>query len=396
MPRVAVIADSHFDEASRFEECVRIHDWIADDLGSRGVDMVLHSGDIYERRSTPRERFAVARWVQRIAAIAPVVIARGNHDAIGDLPLLERLKTRHPIFVYEGVGVVRAGGCAVGVLAWPQRSNLHTIAGAYGHEVIEQHAADALRNVLRGLGQELAEQPEDHPRILLSHAMVRASRVSTGQPLVGCDFELGLEDLALAGADLYALGHIHLGQDWTIAGAPCVYPGSPRRTAFGELEAKGYVLVNFDEVDGHRRECEDWPRWERIETPATPMVLLEGEWKRSSGLSLTGMEHWSTLETLRGAEVRLRYEVATDDREAARGDAESEADRFRKLGAVNVKVEEVVRPEQRARAPEIATAQSLEAKLDALWRARSFEPGERRAELVGKAHGIEEEVRHAS
>lgn len=393
MPRVAVIADSHFDEASRFEECVRIHDWIADDLGSRGVDMVLHSGDIYERRSTPRERFAVARWVQRIAAIAPVVIARGNHDAIGDLPLLERLKTRHPIFVYEGVGVVRAGGCAVGVLAWPQRSNLHTIAGAYGHEVIEQHAADALRNVLRGLGQELAEQPEDHPRILLSHAMVRASRVSTGQPLVGCDFELGLEDLALAGADLYALGHIHLGQDWTIAGAPCVYPGSPRRTAFGELEAKGYVLVNFDEVDGHRRECEDWPRWERVETPATPMLLGEDEW--GNGEWLCG---WTGLDPdqAAGAEIRLRYRVAADEREAARAAVERVAEDLRARGAVNVKLDEIVRPEQRARAPEIATAQSLEAKLDALWRARSFEPGERRAELVGKAHGIEEEVRHAS
>ena len=54
--QVAILADSHFDEHSRFAECVRVHDWIADDIAARDVDLVLHAGDLYYRKSSPPER----------------------------------------------------------------------------------------------------------------------------------------------------------------------------------------------------------------------------------------------------------------------------------------------------------------------------------------------------
>ena len=98
---VAVVADSHFDEASRFEECQRLHAWIADDMAARGVDVVLHGGDLYERRSTPAERRAASDWLRVVADRCPVVIVRGNHDALGDLPLLAKLRTKHPIRVED-------------------------------------------------------------------------------------------------------------------------------------------------------------------------------------------------------------------------------------------------------------------------------------------------------
>ena len=108
MTRIAVIADSHFDETpgGRFEECIRIHEWIAEDIAARGVDLVLHSGDLFERRSTPRERQAVADWLRAVARVAPVAIVRGNHDASGDLPLFERLRTQHPILVFEHLDTI--------------------------------------------------------------------------------------------------------------------------------------------------------------------------------------------------------------------------------------------------------------------------------------------------
>lgn len=105
MLRVAVIADSHFDEGSRFEECVRLHEWIARDVASRGVDVIVHAGDIFERKSTPAERRAVAEWLGCCADIAPVLIVRGNHDAVGDLAIFARLRTKHPVIVEEACGV---------------------------------------------------------------------------------------------------------------------------------------------------------------------------------------------------------------------------------------------------------------------------------------------------
>jgi len=276
MTRVAIIADSHFDESSRFDECCEIHEWIARDVALRDVDLVLHSGDVFERKSTPRERLAVRDWLRQVTEHAPVCMVRGNHDAPRDLALFDALETRCPIRVVEGAELVSFGGfdCGRGIdvacMAWPRKAELLSRLGDVSDEQGDQIAVNELRNVLRGLGVQRAPEPLERPLIFLGHVQTRASRVSTGQPLVGCDFELGLEDLALVGADFYALGHVHLGQEWTIDDAPVVYPGSPRRTAFGETEPKGYVVADFDQgrLVG----------WERVETPARQMILLEASW----------------------------------------------------------------------------------------------------------------------
>ena len=85
--RIAIVADSHFDEHSRFDECIRLHTWIADDARARGVDVVLHAGDVFERKSTPAERNAFAAWVTLIASFAPIVIVRGTTTRFGDLQI---------------------------------------------------------------------------------------------------------------------------------------------------------------------------------------------------------------------------------------------------------------------------------------------------------------------
>ncbi len=377
--KLAVIADSHFDEAKRFEECIRIHDWIRQDAAERGCTAWSHAGDVYERRSTPREREAVAEWTQGMARdVGPGVIVRGNHDGLDDLPLLQRLDTDgRSVHVVETVGALSVGGFTFGCLAWPQRAQLMAALADVGAEATELAAGDALRNVLRGLGQQMAEGPDDAPRILLSHAMVRGSRVSTGQPLIGMHFELGLDDLALADADFYALGHVHMQNVWDISGAPVVYPGSPRRTAFGELEAKGYIVAEFD---GRKLVG-----WEHVETPCAPMYQVTAAWD-GKGLEFVVdndlVEYGYTKAA--GAEVRLRYSVPSDQRETARADAAFWRDRVLEAGAVTCKVEEVVEATTRARAPEVAAATTPTDKLAAYWAATGFDPGSRRESLVSK------------
>lgn len=312
--RIAIVADSHFDEHSRFDECVRLHDWIADDARARGVDVVLHAGDVFERKSTPAERNAFAAWVTRIASFAPVVIVRGNHDALRDLQIFGGLESVFAVVVEEAADahvVTGASGesIAVACLAWPRKAEL-LASGAFGDD--EGAAGRALRSVLAGFRDDfaaIAKRDGEMPRVLLTHAMVRGSMTSVGQPLVGCDMELGLEDLAIAGADLIALGHIHMPQAWDVAGVPAVYPGSPRRTAFGEVEDKGYVVAEFD---GPRLVS-----WERVVAPATPMVLLDVH------VAADGTVSPVDLSGLDGAEVRLRVHGAASARTAIR-DASSE------------------------------------------------------------------------
>lgn len=368
MSRVAIVADSHFDEASRFEECVRLHDWIANDLAERGVDLVLHAGDVLERRSTPRERSAIAAWLRKVARHAPIVIVRGNHDPVGDLAIFAKLRTQNPVVVEEAAAVHTVQGVAVACLAWPRKG-----------ELLARHPdldpADAMRAVLGGLGAEAVAS--GLPVVLLAHAMVRGSVTSTGQPLVGCDFEIGLEDLALVRADAYALGHIHKGQSWDIAGAPCFYPGSPRRTAFGELESKGYTLLTVGARGDHVHV-------EHVEAPATPMIDVSVDWT-AFGWS-TGAE----VADVGGAEVRVRYRTPADRRDAARADAAAFAADLRARGAVAVKVEEIVLAATRTRTPAIAAARTLPEKLSAHWEAKGVRLDDaRRARVLGKVEGLE-------
>lgn len=402
LTKIAIVADSHYCQDSRFEECVRVHNWIAEDIAQRGVDLLLHSGDMYERTSTPEERRAVASWAQKATATCPLVIVKGNHDKLGDLPLLEKLHTIHPIRVVEDARVIEIGGAVVGCLAWPNKARILALAGAVSHEASEQTAREALRDVLRGLGADMNEaslslnEPPRHirPRILLAHAMVCGSTTSVGQPLVGCDLEVAIEDLALAGADFYALGHIHMGQTWEMNnGAPVVYPGSPRRTTFGEVESKGYVLATFDGAE--------LVSWERIETPCARMHLIEDSWDRyyQEDATLAEVRSWQEIEShiassdVPGSEIRFRYKVGAEYREEARASAEALREAWLSLGAVAVKLDEQVLAQGSARAPEVATATTLDAKLHAYWAARGTTPDAARAErLVSMAQALESEA----
>jgi len=380
--KIAIIADSHFTERSRWLECRRIHEWIESDIAARGVDLVLHSGDLFDAKSTPTERLAVAEWLADVATHAPVVIVRGNHDAIGDLELMGKIRSKHPIIVEEAAGVHVVAGAAVACLAWPRKAELLARIGAVGQDESDAVVAEALRSVMLGFRGQL--EAHDGPRILLAHAMVRGSKTTAGQPLIGMPMELGLDDLALAGADLVALGHIHAHQAWDDKSF-VVYPGSPRRTEFGDVDPKGYVIAETLRLENPTvRSC----GFHFVETPATPMLLLEAVWDAEHGI-LFGLHR---LTDVAGAEVRLRYVVPAEHREAARARAEEYRATALARGAAVVKLEEVVETSVRARAPEVAEAKTLTDKLRAYWKAKGEDLGEREGVLLGKACRIEEEV----
>jgi DNA repair exonuclease SbcCD nuclease subunit len=378
MPRLAFVTDIHIDETKRFMEQERVLEFVACDATVRGCDALLEGGDLYERKSTPIERLLASRWTQWVTASMPMVRIRGNHDAPRDLELLAELDTAHECITEEAAGVHVVGPFVVGCLSWPSKASILALAQdrGYSHAEGEAVAGAALRAVLLGLGAEMdavkeARGMHSAPKVLLMHAMVRASRVSTGQPLTGCDLEVGLDDLKLARADFYALGHVHMPQEWTEGDATIVYGGSPRRTTYGEVEEKSYVVADFCDATGRLL------KWERVPTPCAPMVLLEGEW---DGDFLRGAT-WAS-EAMRGAEVRLRYRVASDQREMARAYAAAQAELLRTAGAADVQIEERVIATSEARAPEVAAAKTLPDKLAAMWAARDVTPDPERRDAL--------------
>jgi DNA repair exonuclease SbcCD nuclease subunit len=366
--------DDHWDQDSRFDECQRVHGWIAEQVEKEKPDAFLDGGDIYERASTPKERAAVADWLERIAEVCPVIISKGNHDRPTDVALLGKLKTRHQVTVEERAGVHVVGGIAVAAVAWPNRASIAAMMGRpLSSEAIDQVAQHELGNVLRGLGAELDRHAL--PRVLLGHFMIDGSEVGTGQPpLVGAEMRVHLADLALARPQITIASHVHFAQAWQYDGASILYCGAPYRNTFGELGPKSIVMADITAKG---------VTWSRLETPATRMVLLTGEWRE-------GALAWQQSENCDGAEVRLRYGVDADQRDGAKATAQKVAAFLSDHGAVSVKIEEVVRATTRARTPEIALAVTIEDKLRCLWKAKGIGfSHDRERRLLAKLNELE-------
>lgn len=380
MIKILASGDHHFSERSRFAECKRVHHWMAEEVARRKPAVFLSGGDIYESASTPVERAAVAEWLEAITETCPAIICKGNHDRPRETELLGKLRTKHPIIVEERCGVHYVAGVAIAVLAWPERATLLAQLGS-GAEA-DMAAGDALRAVLRGLGAELAAH--DGPTVLLTHCMIDGSKTSLGQPLIGAPMNVGLADLALSGADFVVASHIHCPQEWEHGRTQILYCGSPFRTAFGETEEKSIVELTIG--DGVAL-------WDRIVTPCTQMLLIEGAWDSSNARMSITSKTFPHADRVRGAEVRLRYDVEADQRDAAKRAAAQMRELMLADGAIRVQVEEQVIAVSRARAPEIARARTLQEKLETIWEVRNDIPdAARRERLLGKVAQLEGEV----
>lgn len=363
---LAAIGDTHVTLSSRWEEGNRILDFFVADIARRKVDCVIHTGDVFDKASRPLERLQVARFAQASAAVAPNVWVRGNHDAPADLALFDSrfLRTKHQVIIEEAASVYDVGAFVVAAVAWPKKAWL-LAAG-------ESDERKALQDILRGVSIDPLWTDSGKPRVLAMHGMVSGAKTSLGQPLVGCDMEIALDDLALASANLILLGHIHLPQEYTVDGAPVLYTGSSRRTAYGEVEEKGYVLATFEREDRSATPnlITDHTRWqvsvERIPLPATPMHLVDGKYS-DGNLHLDAPE---AQYVIKGADVRLRYRCTSETRDAARAAAERTRDDMLKAGAVNVAIDEQLTVISTARAPEVAKATTLPEKLRMLRAAR--------------------------
>lgn len=407
--RIALLSDLHTNLRSRREEARRVLGALPADLRERGVDLITLGGDLFEEPPTPEEEDWTARWLRELADVAPVVGVTGNHD-IGcptvprlRLPCSEAHAPRHPITIVDTPQVVRAAGCAIACLPWPRTAHLLAALPEAGSEQRHEAGIAALQAVLLGLRNGLEEH--DGPRVLVAHAHVRGARLGSHAP-ARMDFNLGLEALASVGADLVHLGHLHEHQSWSWSvdgrAVPILYPGSPFANTWGEVEQKGYVIAEFDQgvcgcSHGYQRggcgACDNRGSvdWDFVPTTATPLVHLEYDWQGAEHGLAGELVPYATAPVA-GAEVRLRYTVRSDYREAAARAAEELRDRLLAEGAVRVELEARITPTVRARAPEIATAPEVADKV-AVW-ARGQGADEPRVErLRGMTASLEERSR---
>lgn len=391
MIRVAHISDSHFDERGRLEDVIEVHRAFLRQAAAAQVDVIVHAGDWFERRSTPAERNAVADFLQEAARIATVFGVKGNHDQKEDLSIFNRLEVTHensvqivePRWHWDGIPTQGGPVYLIGIPWFDKAHVASKVAAEEGTEVSRRLTIEAAGLLLDGIRAQIAEwkKPgrEGPAVIVVGHLMVAGSETSTGQVLQGITVEIAPADLLELGASYVALGHIHKRQEWF--GGRVAYSGSPHRCNFGEPEAKGWNLITLDENGAFKSN-------EFRELPARRMVRIERDWTETVGQGDDAVASHAEMESARDALVRWRVRIRAEDLALL---DKGMVERFLLgAGAAEVQVEAVVETQARARAPEIVVAQSVSDKVRAYMKSKGSTEDE--ARVLEKVADLEREV----
>ncbi len=251
-----------YDRSDEYREVIAEVATIATD---NQVDLVLHSGDLFDRPLPPIEALSIA--LEGLVALSdggrrPVVVISGNHDSPGLFEALAPLLADRNVHMVgeikspDGGGVLdieTPGGRAV-VSAFPF---LREGRAFNVWEPTEEHYkkyADRLRRISQAYSthaQEIAGQ--DAVTFLVSHFLVGGSKVhGHGAPRGERELHMGeayaaTTDAIPPGPQYVALGHIHAPQRVPGAQVPAEYAGSLLELDFGEAgETKRVVLVDVE------------------------------------------------------------------------------------------------------------------------------------------------------
>lgn len=352
MPQALFIGDIHEHPGARNADRMRSLDQIITEglqLPDLGVIGLL--GDVFHAKSDSAGRNAMDERLQRLAAVAPVLVIYGNHDEPGDLDGFARLKAKWPIRVYSRADVVLvplATGqtAAVFVLPYPHKAGL-VGAGVAAGEVVSA-AADVLDPIFMAAAVQLEDaRAAGFLTFMMAHANIDGARASTGQPQIGREISVTRRHLDHLGPILKVFGHIHNPQE--ISGAHFV--GSICRLDFGETEAKRYFVADVDRHSAYTLESRP--------IDVAPMWHIEGTLTRA-GFQFANDED-SQRVTWAGCDVRCRYTYKASDKAVL----DESVIRALFASALRLKVESVADPDRELRNPEVAAARTLPEKLAA-------------------------------
>lgn len=273
--KIAHTSDWHagrvFKQIRRLPELDAVLQALADDLEREKVDLLLHSGDVFDSGApTADAERVVFSFLKRVgrSGVRTVVIA-GNHDSADRLAawgglaeLVDVTVVSKPAPVDRG-GIVRAAArsgetalIAAMPFAHPRwfvtaldlaegRIDERTGERLGGEVVVRQQYARAMA----GLAGHLATAFRlDSVNILMAHTHLVGAKYSGLRS--ERSVHLGEEWAALpqtlpTTAQYVALGHIHSPQNVAAVPAPAEYAGSPLQMDFGECgEEKSWVLLD--------------------------------------------------------------------------------------------------------------------------------------------------------
>lgn len=267
-----------FHGASLQDDQIAFVDWLVDVAAEQEVDLIVIAGDVYDRAVPPVE--SVQLWqsaLERLSAIAPVLVASGNHDSPTRLGFAGSLLGRAGVHLRTAVNtidepaiVTGRDGVAVAAYAIPYlEPDVHreALGAERSHTAVLSAAMDRVR-------ADIEARPGVRS-LVAAHAFVTGS----GDPIVSeseRDLRVGGVGDApagvFAGVDYVALGHLHGAQEVRAPGATRMhYSGSPLAFSFSEeSHIKSITLVDIPASGGVEVQTVPVP-------VGRPLVSLRGE-----------------------------------------------------------------------------------------------------------------------
>jgi exonuclease SbcD len=234
---------------------------VADD---RAVDLVLVSGDVFDRPIPPVESLALGiEILVRLAGRRPVVAVAGNHDSPD---LFEALA---PLLRDQGAGVHLVGRVKrpdEGGLLGPEALGVDAVVACFPF-LREGKVIDFMRDAGEWYGEYatrvarvtaaynealVARTGDSLVPVLMGHFLVGGVKVDRAAPRGERELHMGTAYTATAqaipaGPQYVAMGHIHAPQPVPGAPVPAEYAGSLVPLDFGEAgERKRVVVVDVE------------------------------------------------------------------------------------------------------------------------------------------------------
>lgn len=372
------------DRHDRMDEHRAVIDEVIEIADRHDVDLVVHSGDLFDRSSPPIEALRVALdGLVRLARGGgrPVVVVAGNHDSPELFETLHRFLAPFGVHLVGtikppadgGIVTLETGAGRAHVACFPFLRAAQTVDFMAKVDSWYGAYADRVRRLTERYAAALGEMAtEDDITLLVAHFMVGGVKVRTGVPRGERDLHIGeayaaTEQAVPTAVDYVAMGHIHAPQPVPGAPVPAQYAGSLLQLDFGEAgEEKRVVLVEVSA--GIHASITSIPI-----TRGRPLVRVSGRWDDIA--ARTDLE-----------DAFLDLSVTTDGPEPGLMDAAR--DRF----------EHVVKVRAEYERPEAGERRSIGRPLDELYEeyhteAHGDAPG---TELMALFREIAEEVDHAA
>ena len=255
-------ADWHYSPKNR-EPCLQSLAAMLKYGQEHDVDLWVTAGDIFDHAiyNTGRSGFPdLLDAVYRLLEIAPMVAVTGTptHDVAGSYDVLRRAgqgrfvtidPSKHYFLApgsyhpYSFLTVQDPIADELLIMGMPEPGRAHFTSATRPLEMRDIDIKHGLRDILTGYGAIRASYP-DNPCLFLYHGQVAGASLANGQILPGNGIEIGRDDLALVGADYYALGDIHKAQQ--IPGMNAYYSGSIAPFNWDETDAKTFNAVELE------------------------------------------------------------------------------------------------------------------------------------------------------